>query len=110
MAKSEAYKALINTSRWRNLRWNQLRLQPLCQRCLSAGRYTPATQVHHVVPVESAPSREAMAALAYDPTNLMSLCGPCHKAIHQSLATGTRSENEKRNTERAEDFNKRFLE
>lgn len=48
----------------------------LCQRCLQAGRYTPATHAHHIKPVLEYPE------LKYDLDNLQSLCRECHEVIH----------------------------
>ena len=47
----------------------------LCQDCLEQKRLTPATEVHHEVPIAIDPTRRL------DPTNLRSLCKPCHSAI-----------------------------
>jgi hypothetical protein len=35
------------TRQWRSLRKRQLQQQPLCERCASRGRLTPADTVHH---------------------------------------------------------------
>jgi 5-methylcytosine-specific restriction protein A len=51
------------------------RLRRLCQDCLAQKRLTPATEVHHEVPIDVDPSRRL------DLTNLRSLCKPCHSAI-----------------------------
>lgn len=51
---------------------------PLCYDCLSQGRTTPSTQVHHIVPVTS------NADLRLDAGNLVPLCGECHEARHRS--------------------------
>ena len=85
MSRNLEYMKLINTWRWQKLRTAQLSDTPLCERCRSEGRLTPATQVHHVVPVESTHDPVAMKNLAYDRANLMSVCEACHKAIHEEL-------------------------
>ncbi|WP_404819064.1 HNH endonuclease [Ligilactobacillus animalis] len=41
--------------------------------CLRSGRYTQATEVHHVLPISQGGTN------AQD--NLMSLCKPCHSRI-----------------------------
>ena len=62
--------------------WLHLRAQALeaqnyeCQLCKAAGRYVPATVVHHVRPVRAAPW------LALTQSNLMCLCGECHYRVH----------------------------
>ena len=60
--------------------WTRLRLQALardhwlCQHCLAQGRFTCASEVHHLTPVEDDPT------LALTLENLVSLCRPCHEA------------------------------
>lgn len=66
---------------WRKLRARHLAAHPFCRRCGA-----PAAEVDHVEPVRSAPSRRL------DPTNLQSLCRPCHSRSKQIA--------ERRNTER----------
>jgi 5-methylcytosine-specific restriction protein A len=61
---------------WRRVRKIALqRDRHLCQDCLAQKRLTPATEVHHEVPIDVDPSRRL------DLTNLRSLCKPCHSAI-----------------------------
>ncbi|MGE0583468.1 MAG: HNH endonuclease [Steroidobacteraceae bacterium] len=56
---------------WRKLRALVLaRDQGLCQACLKTGRTTPATQVDHIRPKATGGTDE--------PSNLQSLCRPCH--------------------------------
>jgi 5-methylcytosine-specific restriction protein A len=78
----ENYKKLINTWRWQKLRRAKLSADPLCEECRKMGRAVRAEQVHHIVPIESVRSFEAMKALAYDRANLMSVCKECHAKIH----------------------------
>ena len=52
MAKDKDYVQLIHTERWLRLRRDKLTASPLCERCQQAGLLTPATEVHHVTPVE----------------------------------------------------------
>jgi len=62
--------------------WKKKRRQILrrdnyeCQTCKQAGKYSPASCVHHIAHVEDRPD------LALDDSNLVSLCGPCHNAAH----------------------------
>ena len=37
--------------RWRKLRARKLAEEPRCERCLTSGRLTPATEVHHRKPI-----------------------------------------------------------
>lgn len=50
-----------------------IQLHPFCEMCLRSGRYTQATEVHHVLPISQGGTN------AQD--NLMSLCKPCHSRI-----------------------------
>lgn len=59
---------------WRKIREQALhRDHYLCQECLSHQKITPATEVHHIVPLESDPS------LGLELSNLRSLCWSCHE-------------------------------
>lgn len=75
-----AAAARIRSSQsWRLLSAGKLRENPICERCAAATppRTTPATEVHHVVPLVVDPS------LAYDWSNLRSVCAPCHAALER---------------------------
>jgi 5-methylcytosine-specific restriction protein A len=60
------------THRWKQLSRMVRRQRPVCEVCGN----DLATQVHHIVPLRQAPQ------LAYEPTNLQSLCNACHAAKH----------------------------
>ena len=62
---------------------------PLCEMCLSRGVTRPATDVHHIQSFMDAMDMETRKVLAYDPTNLMSLCDECHSAIHKRGKSST---------------------
>ncbi|MFD2675168.1 HNH endonuclease signature motif containing protein [Gulosibacter bifidus] len=53
---------------------------PLCEDCLEQGRYTPAAEVHHNLPLGHGG--------AHDPGYLRALCKPCHS--RQSALDGDR--------------------
>ena len=60
---------------WRKLRSQVLeRDHYLCQECLRRKRFTKATEVHHLKPLEEFPE------LGLTPSNLESLCWFCHEA------------------------------
>lgn len=61
------YTAMYNTVRWRTLRAEHLRRYPDCVRCGE-----PGTSVDHIVP------HRGDEALAYDASNLQTLCARCH--------------------------------
>lgn len=60
--------------------WRKLRVQALerdhylCQECLRQRRFTKATEVHHIKPLEEFPE------LGLTLSNLESLCWSCHEA------------------------------
>ncbi len=98
----EQYNRLINNTRWRRLRNWYLQQHPTCERCLKDGIYTAAECVHHITPVEDARSRSEMAALAYNPNNLMALCIPCHTAIHKEAGQKTTAKLRERKEQRVD--------
>ena len=59
---------------WQKVRAAFLSANPLCDMCLTAGKCTPATVVHHRVPLADGGNN--------DPANLQSLCQQCHSAHH----------------------------
>lgn len=82
MARNPEYIKLINTYRWKTLRLSKLTETPTCERCKQNGKFTIATEVHHITPIESVSDVNMMKILAFDKNNLMSLCKTCHKQIH----------------------------
>lgn len=59
---------------WQRLRRMVLADEPLCRHCAAADRITIATEVDHIVPLDSAPH------LRLERSNLQPLCHPCHDA------------------------------
>jgi 5-methylcytosine-specific restriction protein A len=69
-----------NNTKWKKLRDVYLREHAVCTECLSKGKVTPATSVHHIkTPFING---EINYHLLLDYTNLMSLCNECHGNIH----------------------------
>lgn len=62
-----------SSTRWREVRAAQLRADPLCAMCRSAGKLTPATVVDHIKPIKQGGER-------FDYDNLQSLCWSCHSS------------------------------
>lgn len=58
---------------WRKIRAAFIKANPLCHKCLDAGRLTPAQEVHHIVPLRDGGTHER--------SNLMPLCVSCHSGI-----------------------------
>ena len=58
---------------WRKVRERFLQAHPLCEMCLKQGRATPATEVHHILPLGRGGSNHE--------SNLSSLCKRCHSSV-----------------------------
>ena len=94
--KSDIY----NSREWKELRLAKLRAQPLCEKCkadgiaagVPGGWIRAAHCVHHIVPIETATTKEEMRRLALDCglNGLMSLCDECHHKIHMEMKSFTR--------------------
>jgi 5-methylcytosine-specific restriction protein A len=71
------------SSNWRRLRANFLRLHPLCGVCATKGQTVAAKVVDHIVPIKDGGDR-------FDNSNLQPLCVSCHNrktAIETALRT-----------------------
>ena len=88
---------IYNSREWKELRTMKLRANPLCEQCIKDGEAAnvpggyvrSATCVHHIVPIETARTKDEMRRLAFDERNLMSLCQSCHARIHKELGSNT---------------------
>ena len=88
---------IYNSSEWKELRTMKLRTNPLCEQCqkdgeaagIPGGYIRSATCVHHIVPIETAKTKDEMKRLAFDPHNLMALCFACHARIHKEKGSNT---------------------
>lgn len=109
MTHDKDYIRLINSRQWRSLRLSYLAAHPYCERCLKDMRHTPATQVHHVAPVEWGKTLEDKVRRCYDAGNLMALCQPCHILTHTELRSHTAARSkERRDRETASMIDKLF--
>lgn len=72
-----AAKRIRNGSRWQHVRRAHLQRSPLCLDCKVAGCTRAAVDVDHVIPLVTL-VRTNQLQLAYDETNLRSLCRACH--------------------------------
>jgi 5-methylcytosine-specific restriction endonuclease McrA len=61
--------------RWRKLRAQKLEHEPRCESCLTKGKLSQATTVHHRRPISQGGAK-------YDPANLQSVCAYCHTLAH----------------------------
>lgn len=77
LRRYEKERAPIHNQRygyqWRKLRKKFLDAHPLCEQCRLQGRYTMATEVHHIKPLANGGTN--------DESNLMPLCKSCHSRI-----------------------------
>ena len=109
MAKDKDYRRLIHTHRWVMLRRSKLTAYPLCEDCLARDIVTPATEVHHIKPVEDALTAADKEALMFDPHNLRSLCHACHLAAHVALGRGGKEHARRRAAEKMKSFTEKFF-
>ena len=83
-------REIYNSREWHDLRAAKLRsTNGLCEECLKQGIVTSARCVHHVVPIETARTKDEMKRLAFDINNLKALCFACHARIHKELGSNT---------------------
>lgn len=89
--------------------WRVLTKHPVCQRCEAEGRLTPATEVHHVRPVEEAFGKAERVQRMYDPHNVRALCHDCHVRTHTELGRSGKEANRKRNDEHTREVIEKFF-
>lgn len=99
MAKDRDYIKLIHTSRWVRLRHEILTDHPLCEKCQEEDIITPATEVHHRVPVEYGINFIEKQRLMFDPKNLCALCHDCHVKAHIEMGRSGKEATKRRNEE-----------
>lgn len=103
MSRNPIYIKMINSARWKRLRAEKLRANPVCEECAANGFSTLASEVHHVTPVESVAGVAAMERLMFNRMNLQSLCHACHAEIHRRAFSHSKEavqDNNRRVTER----------
>lgn len=59
--------------RWRKIRKAFITANPLCGECKRQGKFTPAEEVHHIIPLAEGGTHNS--------DNLMSLCKSCHSRL-----------------------------
>lgn len=109
MSRNPIYIKLINSARWKALRADKLRANPICECCEANGLSTPATEVHHETEVESVPTERAMTLLMFDYYNLKSVCHPCHSEIHRIAFSHSKESVQANNRRATERFEDKFL-
>lgn len=67
---------------WKNIRSQAMKRDAyLCVDCMKKGLYTPAEEVHHIIPLTPQNIDDPSVSLNLD--NLVSLCRDCHEARHK---------------------------
>ena len=65
------------SAKWKHKRQTIMRRDGyMCRECRKYGRVREAVEVHHIKHLEDYPE------LAYDDSNLVSLCRDCHRKMH----------------------------
>ena len=83
---------IYNSREWKEIRIAKLRsTNGLCEECIKEGIVTSARCVHHIVPIETARTKDEMKRLAIDCglQGLKALCFACHAKIHKELGSNT---------------------
>jgi len=109
MSRNPIYVRNINSKRWKELRHKKLIRNPVCELCAEKGISRSATEVHHVIPVESTSDELQMKSLMFNEHNLMSLCHECHKGIHHEMLSHTKENIKAARTRRTKTFLDKYL-
>lgn len=109
MSIDKDYNRMIHTMRWLKLRRKKLSAQPLCEDCEERGLITPATEVHHVIPVETGVTAREKEQLMFDYSNLRALCHDCHVQVHVRMGRGGKEAAARRRREQVGRINKKFF-
>ena len=77
--------------------------------CRLSGIITPGTEIHHIKPIDTGGTPEEMQHLAYNYSNLQTLCHACHVATHIELQSKSAKQTQARNATKAAGFVSQFL-
>jgi 5-methylcytosine-specific restriction protein A len=75
---------------------------------MQAGLMVPATEVHHIVPVETQHSVPDMERMMYNVSNLEPLCHDCHVRRHKELRSKSKDVIKERERVKLERFREKF--
>lgn len=109
MAKDKDYISMIQSTCWLRLRRDILTQHPLCQQCEDEGRISPATEVHHITPVEYGVSYADKHRLMFNPNNLRALCHVCHVKIHTDMGRSGKQATKLRNAQQVKSVINKFF-
>ena len=107
MSRDKRYQRLLNSRRWKELRVEMLRREPLCQECKREGYVRSSIDCHHIRPISSAMSIQEMERLCFDPNNIACLCVPCHIKVHKAMKKGTKANRKEREAQRMSRWSER---
>lgn len=77
---------IYQSKQWRELRQSYIMQHPLCEICLALGNTVPAEDIHHKDSFTNY-SGNMRLKVAYDVTNLISLCKQHHSYLHRNGKT-----------------------
>jgi 5-methylcytosine-specific restriction protein A len=80
--RREERSDIYNTPQWKKLRNAKYIENPLCEICMSKGIVKPAEHIHHIISFMTTDNMLRRMELAFDYSNLQSLCTDCHTEIH----------------------------
>ena len=109
LKRNADYKKLIQSRRWILLRNKKLSKNAICENCLTIGLITPATEVHHITPVDTGINNQHKKSLAYDFNNLQALCKNCHVQEHIKLNSKSKKTIQERNKNITNNFINTYL-
>ena len=76
--KDKQAESLIKSSRWRKVRLDILRRDKCCVLCAKDGYFEYRNlEVHHII------KRTDDLGLTFDPSNLVTVCKPCHEKLEK---------------------------
>ena len=82
-SNKKAAQKIYQDPRWKAVREEKLRLNPVCERCESEGKTSMAEEIHHIIPFSQSKNIYSRERLAFDLDNLESLCTSCHQKHHK---------------------------
>lgn len=90
-ARRKERQKVYQSKLYKILREEKRRSNPLCQVCELYGRVKLMEHVHHLVSFVGIEDPDRAKELAYDFSNLLSVCRAHHTALHEGYLKGCRS-------------------
>lgn len=108
---------IYNSREWKELKARKKSVNRFCEMCIAEGQakgikrgyLTPVQCVHHIIPIETAHNMAEMRKLAFDWTNLMSLCNKHHNQVHNQKGYHTTEAVKQREADRHERWRDRMI-